>query len=225
MSSVYLENKIQGANRSRDRFLVLLKTRGPQTSAELGAEFDITDEAARQQLVKLANEGLVEGVSEAVGVGRPAQVWRITPAGNARFPDAHAELTVQLIRSIRTELGEAAMDRLITARENESRVQYSEELSGAANLQERVERLAAIRSREGYMAEWRETEYGYLLIENHCPICAAATICQGFCRAELAVFQEVLGPDARVTRAEHILTGARRCAYLITYSAPTPDYV
>jgi predicted ArsR family transcriptional regulator len=28
----------------------------------------------------------------------------------------------------------------------------------------------------------------YFLIENHCPICAAATECQGFCRAELSNF-------------------------------------
>jgi predicted ArsR family transcriptional regulator len=28
-----------------------------------------------------------------------------------------------------------------------------------------------------------------LLIENHCPICAAAEACQGFCRSELEVFQ------------------------------------
>ncbi|MGE8096813.1 hypothetical protein [Pseudomonas fluorescens] len=53
-----------------------------------------------------------------------------------------------------------------------------------------------------------------MLIENHCPICAAATACQGFCRAELNVFEQVL--QARVERVEHILMNARRCAYRIT---------
>jgi predicted ArsR family transcriptional regulator len=42
-----------------------LKRRGPQTSAELGAALEATDEAARQQLVKMAAEGLVEGISES----------------------------------------------------------------------------------------------------------------------------------------------------------------
>jgi hypothetical protein len=74
---------------------------------------------------------------------------------------------------------------------------------------------SAIRSREGYMAEWSEDADGFLLVEYHCPICAAATICQGFCRAELAVFQEVLGTEAEVSRVEHIPAGARRCAYRI----------
>ncbi len=194
MSSDHLENLARQSNRAADRFLVLLKTRGPQTSAELGSALGITFEAARQQLVKLAKEGFVESTSEASGVGRPTQVWRLTAAANARFPDAHAELTAQ----------------------QETRANYAAELADAADLRERVARLAAIRTREGYMAEWREEDDGFLLVENHCPICAAAAVCQGFCRAELEVFQEVLGAGAQVTRVEHIPAGARRCAYRIT---------
>ena len=162
----------------------------------------------------------MRGQSEANGVGRPTQVWHLTPEGHARFPNAHADLTVQLIRSIRTELGEEALDRLIGSREKETQAAYAEEVADAADLQERVARLAAIRTREGYMAEWTKDDGGYLLVENHCPICAAATICQGFCRAELAVFQKVLGEEAQITRVEHIPAGARRCAYRITTSPP-----
>ena len=216
MSSVHLENLAKVPQRTGERFLVLLKTRGPLSSAQIGAALSITDEAARQQLVKLANEGFVEGIAEANGVGRPMQVWRLTQAGNARFPDAHAELTVQLLRTIRTELGEDALDKLISAREQETRTNYAAEMADATELRERVARLAAIRTREGYMAEWSEEGEGFLLVENHCPICAAASMCQGFCRAELAVFQEVLGAEAQVTRVEHIPAGARRCAYRIT---------
>jgi predicted ArsR family transcriptional regulator len=59
-----------------------------------------------------------------------------------------------------------------------------------------------------------------LLIEDHCPICAAATQCQGFCRSELALFQRCLGPGATVERTEHLLAGARRCAYRVRQVAP-----
>jgi predicted ArsR family transcriptional regulator len=77
-------------------------------------------------------------------------------------------------------------------------------------------RLAEARTREGYMAESRPEGEGYLLVENHCPICVAATACQGFCRAELDTFREVLGPDVAVERTEHIVNGDRRCAYRVT---------
>ena len=56
---------------------------------------------------------------------------------------------------------------------------------------------------------------GYLLSENHCPICVAAKACQGLCRSELALFRAALGPGVEVERQEHILAGARRCAYRI----------
>src|SRR5262245_17296223 len=93
-----------------DRILVLLKTRGPQTAANLAVALDVTVEAARQQLGKLEAEGLVVSTSVPRGVGRPARVWSLTERGNARFPDAHAELTAQLLRTIRAELGEAALE-------------------------------------------------------------------------------------------------------------------
>jgi predicted ArsR family transcriptional regulator len=66
------------------------------------------------------------------------------------------------------------------------------------------------------MAEVRRDRGGFLFIENHCPICAAATACQGFCATELDLFRSVLGPGVTVERAEHILSGDRRCAYRIT---------
>jgi predicted ArsR family transcriptional regulator len=71
------------------------------------------------------------------------------------------------------------------------------------------------------MAAWHEEDDGsLLLVENHCPICAAATACQGFCRAELDVFRDVLGPDVSITREEHIVSGGRRCSYSIREVTP-----
>jgi predicted ArsR family transcriptional regulator len=213
MSSESLENSVRPA---ADRLLVLLKTRGPQTAADLGKATGVTAEAARQQLGRLAADGLVVATAEPRGVGRPAQVWALTEAGNARFPDAHAELTAQLIGAIRTQLGEDVLDRLIASRANESKAAYAAALAGAAGLGERVARLAEARTREGYMAEAQAEGDGYLLVENHCPICVAAKTCQGFCRAELDTFRAVLGPEASVERTEHIVAGDRRCAYRVS---------
>jgi predicted ArsR family transcriptional regulator len=66
------------------------------------------------------------------------------------------------------------------------------------------------------MAEVKRDGRGFLFVENHCPICAAATVCQGFCSTELDLFRSVLGPGVSVERFEHILSGDRRCAYRIS---------
>ncbi|MQL50365.1 MarR family transcriptional regulator [Photorhabdus khanii] len=215
MSRKSVKNSTTATQSVGEKLLMLLKTRGPQQASDAGKILGTTGEAARQQFVKLAKEGLVEAVAEARGVGRPIQLWHLTAAGHAHFPDAHAELTVQLLNTIRKQLGEKAIDLLIDTREQETRINYKQAMNGTTNLQERVERLVAIRCREGYMAQWSHTEDGaILLIENHCPICAAATVCQGFCRAELNVFQDIL--QAQVERVEYMLTDSRRCAYRIT---------
>lgn len=197
-----------------DRLLHLLKTRGPQLASDAGEYLGTTGEAARQQLVKLAASGLAEAKAEVRGVGRPTQVWHLTAAGHARFPDTHSELTVQLLQTVRETFGEDAIERLIDVRERQTQALYEREMQGVVGLKARVERLAQLRSREGYMAQCSEQPDGALiLVENHCPICAAATACQGFCRAELQVFEQVL--QAKVERVEHIQLGARRCAYRI----------
>jgi hypothetical protein len=80
--------------------------------------------------------------------------------------------------------------------------------------------LADIRSAEGYMARLETlADKDFLLVEDHCPICAAAISCQGFCSIELQVFRNLLGPGWHVDREDHLLTGARRCAYRITPAA------
>ncbi|MEW9307540.1 helix-turn-helix transcriptional regulator [Labrys neptuniae] len=221
MSTPELENSSLQGRSGPDRLLFLLKTKGKQTAAELGKAIGTTGENARQQLIKLAAEGLVETESVARGVGRPSQFWRLTAQGHGRFPDAHAELTVGLLRNIRDLLGPEALERLIAAREEEMRAAYRAELGRVEGTEARIAALAGIRTREGYMAQHRPTEDGgWLLIENHCPICAAATACQGFCRSELAIFREMLGPRCSVERTEHIVHGARRCAYRIREEAP-----
>ena len=56
---------------------------------------------------------------------------------------------------------------------------------------------------------------GFMFLERHCPVCAAAQACTGLCASELDVFRTVLGPDVEVERTDHILAGAPRCAYRV----------
>lgn len=198
-----------------DRILFLLKTRGPQTAAALAKATRVTAVAVRQQLMKLQSESLVEHRDARLTVGRPKRHWRLSEKAQTRFPDGHANMTLEILSAARAVFGEAGVERLITAREAETKETYARQLRAGRSLAQKVERLAAIRSAEGYMAECRADSDGTLwLIENHCPVCAAARECQGFCRSELAIFQSLL-PNAAVERTDHILAGARRCAYRI----------
>lgn len=196
--------------------LFLLKTRGPQTAQQLAGLLNLTSMGARKQLESWQEKGMVTYEDVADKPGRPSRRWLLTEAGHARFPDRHADLTLQLIDQVRGLFGEAGLDKLIGAREAASEQQYRQHLQASGTLSQRVEALVQARSTEGYMAEVETRDDGsMLLIENHCPICAAARQCQKFCRSELDVFQRVLGPECSVGRVEHMLNGARRCVYVI----------
>lgn len=199
-----------------NKILLLLKMRGPLTALDIAKELKITKEGVRLQLVKFIEEGLVEPEAESKGVGRPQKFFRLTDAGNSKFPDTHAELTVRLIDIINNALGEDAMQIVIATNEAAVKTKYHNEIDPIDHLESKIEKLVEIRNREGYMAEYSKDAEGFLFIENHCPICAAATSCQGFCSSELNTFRSVLGKDVIVNRISHIISGDRRCAYRIS---------
>ncbi|MCD0475543.1 transcriptional regulator [Flavobacterium sp. EDS] len=194
---------------------MLLKMRGPLTALEIAHELKITKEGVRQQLLKLVEEDLIHPQEESKGVGRPQKTFSLTSNGNAKFPDTHAELTLKLINIINA-MGENALQTVIDVYEETGKKKYHEEIDTIDNLEQKLQKLVEIRTREGYMAEYSKNDDGYLLVENHCPICAAATICQGFCSSELNTFRSVLGNDIIINRVSHIIGGDRRCAYQIT---------
>jgi len=204
-------------SKTRRRIVKLLKTRGAQDSARLAATLKVTPMAVRQHLYALQQEKLVTAEERPVPVGRPAKFWRLTADANRLFPDAYAELNVALIEAVGKTFGAEGMQRLLTTRLAAQTADYSARIDRSSPLAMRLRQLARVRTEEGYMAEVKPDGRGaFLFIENHCPICAAASACKGFCETELDLFRGVLGPAVRVERAEHIVSGDRRCAYRVT---------
>ncbi len=204
--------------KSQDRIIDRLKTRGPQSVKILSKQLAMTTMGVRQHLADLETRGLVlQTQEERQTRGRPVHLWKLSKSGHNRFPDSHAQTALELIDVIRSSLGEESLNQLIDSRSEKVEASYRAQLDAAApELQQRIERLAQLRSEEGYMAEVRLLPDGWMLIENHCPICSAAASCQQFCKSELEIFQRLFENEATVARTDHLLKGARRCAYKIT---------
>ena len=200
---------------TNDRVLLQLKSRGPQTAKDIASAFSMTVMGAHKVLGALTDAGLVRHEDVQGGRGRPCRVFALTEAGHGRFPNRHAELNAELVAMIREVFGQSGLDKLIAERETRQKARYAS--AKDAPLADKVAMLADARASEGYMAHAESLEDGSLrLVEDHCPICAAASACQGFCRSELEIFREVIGPEAEVTREEHLMAGGRRCTYRVT---------
>ena len=214
-------NAVPVEKRSRRALIDFLKQDGPQDAASLARRLGVSAMAVRQHLYDLEAEGLVTHEAEArppgqKAIGRPAKLWTLTPAADRFFPDGHAEFSVGLINSMKQAFGPDGLDRLLKVRAKDQITAYRSRIARQSSLPKKLNALAEIRTEEGYMAEVQKTNGGYLLIENHCPVCSAAAACTNLCNMELQVFQKSLGSEVKVQRIDHILAGARRCAYLVT---------
>jgi predicted ArsR family transcriptional regulator len=209
--------------KTADAVLFQLKSLGEAQAETVAIRLGISVQAVRQRLDRLLAENLVEFTDQARGRGRPRRVWSLTARAISLFPDTHAQLTVDLIGTIRSELGEKAFDRLLRRRAGEIAASYRQRLAGERDMPGKLTALAEMRSAEGYMARLEEVpDDGYLLVEDHCPICAAAITCQGFCSIELGVFKGLLDEGWQIERQDHLLSGARRCTYRITRAVIGP---
>jgi predicted ArsR family transcriptional regulator len=201
----------------RDRVLFLLKRDGPQATAQVAQQLGVTAMAVRQHLAVLHGEGLVEFSDEPRRIGRPARIWRLTAKADARFPDHHAGLAVDMLQLVQSSFGEEGLERLTDGWTRKQVAAYRAQMPRQdLPLEQRVAALVKIRCAEGFMAESRPAQDGTIeLVENHCAIAKAAHFCTQLCGGELTLFRELLGDDVRVERVEHFLAGDRRCTYRI----------
>lgn len=217
----------------KTQILHLLKMRGAQTASALAEQLNVSPMAIRQHLQTLKAAQWVTYQEERRPLGRPVKLWQLTTQSDHRFPDSHADLTVDLLRSVEAVFGAEGLDRLMAERSRRQLQTYQTQVAELVKpelvkserqgddwqqdgWEYRVRAIAQLRTQEGYMAEVIEQPEGtLLLVENHCPICSAAQTCPKFCSNELEIFRSVLGSSVTVERVEHILQGDRRCSYRI----------
>lgn len=204
----------------KPRILQLLKVGGPQSAAALAAQLQVSPMAVRQHLQHLQAEGWVSYQQQRQPVGRPLKLWQLTEPATQLFPDRYGELLLNLLQSIEQVFGHQGLEQLLAHRTLHQTQTYTAQLATARHWQAQVAGLAELRTQEGYMAQViQESAKSVLLVENHCPIRAAAQQCQQFCSSELEVFTALLGPGVKVERVAHLLQGDRCCTYRIAVNS------
>ncbi len=212
-SKISPKTKKSGLATNQVKILHLIKRQGNITASQIAQQMQITSMGARQHLESLEKQGYIEHLFKKAERGRPKKTWLISVKGQTQFPDGHAHLIANLLEHMKLQLGDKAVDKLIIYREKDMLQAYQAALDPLPKLADKLEKLAKIRSLEGYMAHTEKTEDGWLLIEDHCPISSAASQCQQFCRSEQTIFETVL--QTQIKRSEYILEGDRRCCYKI----------
>jgi DeoR family suf operon transcriptional repressor len=199
----------------RRAVLYAVRRRGEATSEQVAEQLGITVSGARQHLSALARDGFVdatESASTAVKRGRRSLVYSATADADAFFPKAYGELTNELLGYVADTDG-ALLDDLF-ARRREHRIEGARiRLERKRTLGAKVAELTRILDEDGYLASSEKVGPGvYRIVEHNCAIWAVAQRYGQACTSELEFIRAALD-GADVERVQHMVAGARRCAY------------
>ncbi|MEK3883588.1 HTH domain-containing protein [Paenibacillus sp. PL2-23] len=199
---------------TRERILVLLKTKGRLNAGELSSQLALTEMAIRRHMYELEREGVIRISSVRQKMGRPLHAFELTANADALFPKNYDTLALDLLAELNED---PATQPLIIAmfegRRRKLHERYAPRMEGRG-LEERVYELAHIQNAGGYMAEVEQLgDGGYKLHEYNCPITGVAGQYEQACSCELSLFRGLLETD--VQRTECLAKGDSRCTYVI----------
>jgi DeoR family suf operon transcriptional repressor len=173
----------------------------------------MTVSGVRQQLTGLQRDGLVAFEEERTGPGRPRYRYKLTPAADALYPRAYAEITNELLEYV--EDADPELLEAIFTRRRQRRIDRARARMEGKAFEGRVAELARILDEDGYLADWSRTEDGaWLVTEHNCAIFGVAMRYGLACSSEIEFIRAALS-DAKIERISHMVAGQHHCSYRI----------
>jgi predicted ArsR family transcriptional regulator len=194
----------------RETILAFLKIRGHASLGEVAAHLEISKQGALRHMEALEVDGLATvAPADEHRRGRPENVYKLTPAAHAHFPNTHRELAGDLVEF----LSEEQLKRFFERRAARLEAEYAPRLAGL-DFEERVRELAKLATEHGHMAEVVDLPNGGLAIRHcNCPIQDVAARTGLPCVNEQQMYERLLG--SAVTRSTWMREAANDCTYEI----------
>ena len=201
----------------RRAILVHLRRTGAASPDAIAAAIGASRSGVAQQLRALEGAGLVSRTAVRHGVGRPRHLYDVTTDAQGLFPSNYEGLATGLIAAIVELGGDTLLEDVMAARSRQAGNVLRDGLAAAlpddAPLLDRVRELARLQDQLGYLAEMEVADDAIRLVQHNCAVHDIAIASGAACRAELAMFRDLLGPG--VERECHIMDGDRCCTYRV----------
>jgi len=206
-----IERKEQGT--TRQSILQLLRRHGQMTALELSEALSIGAVGVRQHLAVLERDGLVEIAGLRRSVGRPSNLYTLTPDAEHHFPKRYDRIALDLIGYLAESGGDLAVEALFDRRRELMARDLLPRIAGRTRS-EQVSALASILAEQGYMCECEQLDDGsFLLTEYNCPVDCIARQHPQLCTQEMQLYQDLIG--ASIIRESTIAQGSHCCRYHI----------
>ncbi|CAM3471092.1 helix-turn-helix transcriptional regulator [Cytobacillus oceanisediminis] len=203
-----------GAKSTKDLILRLIKTSGRLSIIEMASELGITEMAVRRHIQILEKDAYIESVILRQTKGRPSKLYQLTKKGEDLFPKKYKQLSVELLKELKSMGQESLITELFTRRKNRLVQQYEIQTS-EKTFAEKLEILTEIQSIEGFMPEIRKEEGQIHLKEYNCPYIETAAEFKQICKSEKEFIKDFLDTN-EVEIKSCMAAGDGCCHYIIT---------
>jgi predicted ArsR family transcriptional regulator len=204
---------------TRGKIVGALRERRAASAFDLAAQFGLSANAIRQQLVVLERDGLIAGRSVRRGRTKPTVEYSLTAEANRYFPQRYDKMLNAVLREIRTAGGDDAVKALF-----ERIGKRSADRIGAVTddhpAEERLEKVVSALKASGVTAELQKADGGTLVLHEHsCPYAAVVAENPECCSAIHTILDRVAPGKAQ--QVESLATGGAECRFEIDI-ATTP---
>jgi DeoR family transcriptional regulator, suf operon transcriptional repressor len=197
---------------TRDKILQTLLQNPRSTIITLAEAVGINPISVRHHLTNLQMEGLVEGLEERHGVGRPRLVYVLTDEGMERFPTRYMQLTTRLLSQMKDTMPGPVVTNLFNQMAEDLVSKYSSDMQNLS-MEERLNLVQEILAHEGFNVNWEKKGEQYQINEISCPYYQIGVAHPEVCTVDQTLISKMLALP--VNKVQCILSGATHCTYVI----------
>lgn len=197
---------------TRDRILQSLLTHPRSTVTDLANEVGINAISVRHHISSLQVEGLITADEERHGVGRPRQVYNLTESGSEKFPTSYLRLTTKILDQMKNTLPAPVVEKLFTEIALDMSSNY-QELAENLTLEEKLNLIQNLLSREGFTVEWEKLGDEYRINEISCPYFHVGQNHPEVCKVDQTMIASIL--SIPVEKINCLLFGSDHCTYVV----------
>jgi predicted ArsR family transcriptional regulator len=198
---------------TRGQLLTLLR-KSRQTVDDLASALSVSDNAVRNHLYALERDGFVTHEGVRRGVGKPAWVYRLTPAAERLFPKPYASVLDTLLGVLSERMSRKDVDAAL--------VEVGKRLATTVprltgTVEERMPAVIDVLADLGGLAELDTSDHTIIVRGYDCPISSAVRSHPDACRVLESLLETVLGTPVE----EHCDRGnPPRCCFAVPVGTP-----
>jgi DeoR family transcriptional regulator, suf operon transcriptional repressor len=198
--------------RTREKIMRRLLAFPGSTINDLAQVIGINGISIRHHLTAMEAEDLVYSTEERHGVGRPRLTYTLTNKGVEQFPTNYLLLAIRLLNLLKKRMTSDELTQLFGEIGTSIAQSYQDQVNGKS-MDERMQVLKKVLTKEGFIIEINKNEAEYILTTLSCPYYQIGLEHPEICAYDCELITNILSSPVSIVTC--MFEDAERCTYHI----------